>query len=51
MHPSTTLAVAPTEGVLPVSWPILEVRRHYAPARIILSDDAPQVLEEGKKEE
>ena len=41
MHPSTVLAIAPTEGVLPVSWPILEVRRHYAPARIILSDDEP----------
>ena len=27
MHPSTVLAIAPTEGVLPVSWPILEVRR------------------------
>jgi hypothetical protein len=39
MHPSTVLAIAPTEGVLPESWPILEVRRHYAPARIILSDD------------
>src|SRR5215213_7802844 len=45
MHPSTVLAIAPTEGVLPVSWPILEVRRHYAPARIILSDDEPQVSE------
>jgi hypothetical protein len=44
MHPSTVLAIAPTEGVLPVSWPILEVRRHYAPARIILTDDAPQVV-------
>ena len=42
MHPSTVLAIAPMEGVLPVSWPILEVRRHDAPARIILSDDEPQ---------
>ena len=42
MHPSTVLTLAPAEGVLPVSWPILEVRRHYAPARIILSDDEPQ---------
>ncbi len=42
MHPSTVRAIAPTEGVLPASWPILEVRRHYAPARIILSDDEPQ---------
>src|SRR5215212_10222852 len=46
MHPSTVLAIAPTEGVLPVSWPILEVRRHYAPARIILSDDAPLLPEQ-----
>jgi len=45
MHPSTVLAIAPTEGVLPVSWPILEVRRHYAPARIILTDDEPQASE------
>jgi hypothetical protein len=45
MHPSTVLAIAPTEGVLPVSWPILEVRRHYAPARIILSDDEPLLPE------
>jgi hypothetical protein len=46
MHPSTVLAIAPTEGVLPMSWPIPEVRRHYAPARIILSDDTPQVLDQ-----
>jgi hypothetical protein len=46
MHPSTVLAIAPTEGVLPVSWPILEVRRHAAPARIILSDDAPLLPEQ-----
>jgi hypothetical protein len=45
MHPSTVLAIAPTEGLLPVSWPILEVRRHYAPAGIILSDDEPQGVE------
>ena len=45
MHPSTVLAIAPTEGVLPVSWPNLEVRRYYAPARIILSDDDPQMPE------
>ena len=45
MHPSTALAVAPAERVAPVWWPIYEVRRHYAPARIILSDDDPQVLE------
>ena len=45
MHPSTALAVTAPEGALPVWWPILEVRRHYAPARIILSDDPPQVLE------
>jgi hypothetical protein len=42
MHPSTALAVAPAERVAPVSWPSYEIRRHYAPARIILSDDAPQ---------
>src|SRR5215207_1802842 len=44
MHPSTALAVAPAERVAPVWWPIYEVRRHYAPARIILSDDDPQLL-------
>ena len=41
MHPSTALAVAPREGVLPEWWPIYEIRRHYAPTRIILSDDVP----------
>ena len=46
MHPSTVLAIAPTDGVLPVSWPILEVRRHYAPTRIILTDDPPQMPEQ-----
>ncbi len=45
MHPSTLLAIAPTARVHPASWPILEVRRHYAPARIILSDEEPQLLE------
>jgi hypothetical protein len=45
MHPSTALALAPDDSVAPVWWPIYEVRRHYAPARIILSDDSPQVLE------
>ena len=45
LHPSTALAVAPTDGVLPVWWPIYEIRRHYAPARIILTDDPLQVLE------
>ena len=45
MHPSTALAIAPTEGLLPVSWPILEVRRHYAPTHIVLSDDEPQLPE------
>ena len=44
LHPSTVLAVAPAESVAPVWWPIYEVRRHYAPARIILSNDPPQVL-------
>jgi hypothetical protein len=45
MHPSTALAVAPAESVAPVWWPIYEVRRHYAPARIVLTDDPPPVLE------
>ena len=40
MHPSTALAVAPADRVAPVWWPVYEIRRHYAPARIILSDDA-----------
>ena len=45
MHPTTALAVAPADRVIPPEWPISEVRRHYAPARIILSDDEPQVPE------
>ena len=45
MHPSTAIAVAPAERVAPLRWPVSEVRRHYAPARIILSDDAPQLPE------
>jgi len=44
MHPSTVLAVAPAESVAPLWWPVYEVRRHYAPARIILSDDEPHGL-------
>jgi hypothetical protein len=43
MHPSTALAVTPTEDVLPAWWPVYEIRRHSAPTRIILSDDAPQL--------
>jgi hypothetical protein len=45
MHPSTALAVTPTEGVLPGWWPVYEIRRRYAPTRIILSDNAPQFSE------
>jgi hypothetical protein len=45
IHPSTVLAVAPEDGLLPVWWPVFEVRRHYAPTRIILSDDAPLMQE------
>jgi hypothetical protein len=45
MHPSTALAVAPAERATPVWWPVYEIRRHYAPARIILSDDPPQVVD------
>jgi len=45
MHPSTALALAPAERVAPVWWPIYEVRRHYVPAHIILTDDPPQVAE------
>jgi hypothetical protein len=45
MHPSTALAVAPAESAAPVWWPVYEIRRHYAPARIVLSDDEPQVPE------
>src|SRR5215217_20948 len=47
MHPRTLLAIAPGEGTLPIRWPIHEVRRHSAPARIILSDDAPLLPDEG----
>ena len=42
MHPSTALRVAPAERAAPVWWPVYEIRRHYAPARIILTDDEPQ---------
>jgi hypothetical protein len=45
MHPSTAIAVAPAEGVAPRWWPVYEVRRHSAPTRILLSDDAPQLPE------
>src|SRR5215207_3267293 len=45
LHPSTVLAVAPADSVSPLWWPVYEVRRHYAPARIILSNDPPQVME------
>ncbi len=45
MHPSTALAVAPAESASPLWWPIYEVRRHYAPARIILCDDEPLLSE------
>ena len=45
MHPSTVLAVAPADSVVPLWWPVYEVRRHYAPARIILTDDPPAFLE------
>ena len=41
MHPSTAIAVAPADRAAPPEWPIYEVRRHYAPARIILTADAP----------
>ena len=39
MHPSTAIAVAPADRAIPLEWPVSEVRRHYAPARIILSDN------------
>jgi hypothetical protein len=39
MHPSTVLAIARAVDLLPVWWPISEAHRHYAPARIVLSDD------------
>jgi hypothetical protein len=42
LDPSTVLAVAPAGSVSPLWWPVSEVRRHYAPTRIILTDDAPQ---------
>ena len=45
MHPSTVRAVVPTDRVVPPEWPIYEVRRYYAPARIILSDDEPLLPE------
>ena len=46
MHPSTALAIAPADRAAPVWWPVYEIRRHYAPARIVLSDDAPQAPEQ-----
>ncbi len=49
MHPSTALAVPPSERVSPMWWPVYEVRRHYAPARIVLSDDEPQLLGSGEE--
>ena len=45
MHPGTALGVAPADRVAPVWWPVYELRRHYAPARIVLSDDEPQMPE------
>ena len=51
MHPSTALAVAPAQSVAPVWWPVYEIRRHYAPARIILSDDEPLFPDTVSKEE
>ena len=45
MHPSTALAVAPTESAAPVWWPVYDIRRYYAPTRIILSDAEPQLPE------
>ena len=46
MHPSTALAVAPADRAAPEWWPAYDIRRHYAPARIILSDDEAQVREQ-----
>jgi hypothetical protein len=46
MHPSTALAVAPAERAYPVWWPVYKIRRHFAAARIILSDDEPQMPEQ-----
>jgi hypothetical protein len=45
MHSSTALAVAPADRAAPVWWPVYDIRRHYAPARIILTDDELQVPE------
>ena len=45
MHPSTALAVVPADRVIPPEWPVYEVWRHYAPARIILTDDEPLLSE------
>ena len=42
MHPNTALAVAPAESVAPVRWLVYEIRRHYAPARIIPGHRGPQ---------
>jgi hypothetical protein len=47
MHPSTALAVAPADRAAPVWWPVYDIRRHYAPTRIILSDDELQMPEPG----
>jgi hypothetical protein len=46
MHPSTALAVAPAERAAPVWWPVYDMRRHYAPARIVLTDDEPLLPEQ-----
>ena len=51
MHPSTALAVAPADRAAPVWWPVYDIRRHYAPARIVLSNDAPQVPNEDEEGE
>jgi hypothetical protein len=51
MHPSTALAVAPADRAAPVWWPVYDIRRYYAPARIVLSDDAPQAPNEGEEGE
>ena len=42
MHPSTALVVAPADRAAPAWWPVYEIRRHYAPARIVLTDDEPR---------
>jgi hypothetical protein len=49
MHPSTALVVAPADRVSPGWWPVSAVRRHDAPARIVLSDDEPQVPDESEE--